>query len=929
MSLWRQIVRGLRVLFNRSRFDRDIADEVDDFIHRATAAHIAAGLSPEEARRAVRIETGSELRVREQVRSSGWESRLETLFADLRYGIRSLRSSPGFTIVVILTLALGIGANTAIFSVVYAALIRPLPYAQPGRLLTLTQIRSASDGNFWNASYPDFLEWQEQSKTFESLAGFTGDGAIFRAGGNPEPLNGAAVTPNFFSTLGVKPALGRDFAAGEDVETGPTVVILTYSFWQSRLGGISNIIGRSLQLDDHSVTVVGVLPRNFEFAPAAAAQYWVPMHMTPDMATRRNLRWISVFGRLAPRATESQARTEMDLITQRLAAAYPEQNATIRVIVRSLRDRVVGNVQPLLLILFGAVAILLIIACSNVANLLVARASRRRREFSIRAALGAGWGRLLTQNLVESGLLAAAGSGLGVVLAHWTTAVLLLPIPKTQLDSMPFLLDAHSNTVVLGFVCAVAVFVALACGMMGALESFHHAGIGAVNEEARASTGHTRTRLRNLLVVSEVAFSLVLLVGAGLTSRSLVALLHRNAGFDRNNLLKFNVSLPVNTYAKEPDRARFNQQFTGSLRSIPGVIDVAATSIVPLTGGGNTVRFLIENQAVVAGHENESMIRQVSSNYFSMMGIPLLSGRFFDDAIDTPDAPRRLIVSQAWVERYMPGENPLSRRIKFTFSATQPFREIIGVVGDIADASLDSAPAPSLFAPNRQQTPSFIPYLVRTAVPPATTLRSIRTALAGIDSTLVMIAPLTMDEIADQSPSVFLRRYPSYLIGSFAATALFLAVIGLYGLISYSVAQRTRELGVRIALGAGPQNVLLLVMREGARLILVVVAAGLAAGAAALWWHRYTGTPEYSLSRLGNAVKAKNYGEASKYVDEERISGEIAKSLTGSISVRRSASGRGSRFEVQFPRVETRANSTSGPAALLPPADSPSSCTLP
>jgi predicted permease len=832
MSLWRQISRGLRALVNRSRSDREIADEVDDYFSRATAAHIARGLSAEEARRASRVEMGSELRVREEVRSFGWENRVETLIADLRYALRSLRSTAGFTIVVVLTLALGIGANTAIFSVIYAALLRPLPYFQPDRLLTLTQTRSATDARFWDASYPDFLDWQKQSKTVQALAGFQRDGAILRGEGDPEPLNGASVTPNFFSTLGVKPALGRDFEAGEDVQTGPNVVILTYSFWQSRLGGVANIIGRPLQLDNHRVTVIGVLPRDFEFAPAGLVQYWAPLHIGMDMATRRNLRWISVLGRLAPGTRESEARSEMELITQRLAAEYPQQNGAIRVVIRSLRERIVGQIQPVLLILFAAVAIVLIIACCNVANLLVARASRRRREFSIRAALGAGWGRLVSQSLVESGVLAAAGSVLGVLLAHWGTTLLILPIPKAQLGSMPFLLDVHTNTVVLAFVCGIAVLVALACGMTGALESFHHSGTGSINEESRASTGSTRTRLRNLLVISEVAFSLVLLVGAGLMGRSLVALLHRQPGFNRSNLLNFNVNLPDNAYPQEADRARFNQQFSASLRSIPGVVDIAATTIVPLTGGGNTIRFVIDSQAVDAGHESECIIRRVSSNYFSMMGIPLVSGRFFDDAIDTPEAPQRLIVSQEWVQRYMPGENPLGRRIRFTFSPTQPFREIIGVVGDIADASLDSATEPSLFVPARQQALSFIPYLVRTSVPPSTLVHPIRTALGGIDSSLVMIAPLTMDEIANQSGSVFLRRYPSYLIGSFAGLALFLAIVGLYGLISYSVAQRTRELGVRIALGARPTNVMQLVLAEGARLILIGMSVGIAASLA-------------------------------------------------------------------------------------------------
>jgi predicted permease len=832
MSLWCQIVRGVRTLINRPRSDKDIADEVDDYFDRAAALYLERGLSPDEARRAARIEMGSSLHMCEKVREYGWENRVETLIADLRYAVRGLRAAPGFTVVVILTLAFGIGANTAIFSVVHAALIKPLPYYEPDRILTLTESRSATDGRFWNASYPDFLDWRQQSRSFQSLAGFTGGGAVLRGAGEPELLNGASVTPNFFSTLGVKPALGRDFADGEDIPAGPTVIILTHRLWQSRFGEAQNIIGRKLQLDDHSVTVVGVLPPEFEFAPLGPVQYWAPLHMSGDMATRRSLRWISVLGRLAPGATELQARSDMELITQRLASAYPQQNATVRVAVSSLQDRIVGRVQPLLLILLGAVCIVLIIACANVANLLVARASRRRQEFAIRAALGAGWSRLVSQSLAESGVLAAAGGVLGFILAQSGAGLLILPIPTAQLATMPYLLDVHANLTVLSFAVAATLLVALICGIIGAIESFRHVSRGAVNEESRGSTSGARTRLRSLLVISEVAFSLVLLIGAGLLGRSFAMLSHRNPGFDKGNLLTFSVSLPVTAYPNEPDRSHFNQEFSAKLRSIPGVKDVAASSIVPLTGGGNTVRFVIENQSVDPGHEGESNIRQVSSNYFSMMRIPLVSGRFFDDAIDTPEAPRRVIVSQAWVQRYMPGENPLGRRVRFTFSATQPFREIIGVVDDIADADLDSAAEPSFYAPTRQQALGFVPYLIRTAVPPATLIRPIRAALAEIDSTLVMITPQTMDEIASQSPSVFLRRYPSYLIGGFAALALFLAVIGLYGLISYSVAQRTRELGVRIALGARPGTVMRLVLGEGARLIVIGVTVGVAASLA-------------------------------------------------------------------------------------------------
>jgi len=329
-----------------------------------------------------------------------------------------------------------------------------------------------------------------------------------------------------------------------------------------------------------------------------------------------------------------------------------------------------------------------------------------------------------------------------------------------------------------------------------------------------------------VLVVGEVALSLVLLIGAGLMTRSLATLLQRNPGFDRHNVLNFNVNLPDSGYPKNADAARFNQEFTGRLRALPGVVDVAATSVVPLIGGSPSIRFVLDNEAVDPGHESECNIHSVSANYFSLLQIPIISGRLFDDAFDTPDAPSRIIVNQAWVKRYLPDQQPLGRRVKFTYAPTQPYREIIGVVADIVDIDLDGRVEPSLYTPTGQQALSFISYLQRSAVPPATLLGPVREALAAVDSRLVLMTPVTLDEIVDQSPSVFLRRYPSYLIGSFAALALLLAVIGLYGLISYSVAQRTRELGVRIALGACPRDVMRLVLGEGVRLILVGILAG-------------------------------------------------------------------------------------------------------
>jgi putative ABC transport system permease protein len=826
-SLW-------HAMRHRAQFERDLDEEMLSHIESRTDDLVRSGLARREAARRARVEFGGREAYQESVRESRGVSWFEAFAQDLRFGARMLSKSPGFTIVAVLTLALGIGANTAVFSVVYAALLRPLPYEQPSRLITLGEARPQQDtadssAQFWNVSYPDYLDWASQSKAFESLTGFNGDGFVFRGSGEPRILLGAQASTNFFSTLGVKPLLGRRFAAGEDIPypSGPKVAVLSYNFWRQQFHGDPNVVGRTIHLDANSVTVIGVLPRDFEFAPGRDANIWVPFHLGPGMRTRRNLRWMPVIGRLAPGVTLAQARTEMNAIDARLAAAYPKENAAIEVEMMPLRDRLVGQVRPLLLILFGAVGFVLLIACANVANLLTVRASVRRREFLIRSTLGASRSRLASQLLAESMLLAVAGGAFGFLIAQWGTAALIVAIPQSLLDSVPFLRDAHANGAVFAFLCVVALSTGVVFGLAPALHVSSQREGDALKEESRASAGETRTRLRDALVVTEIAFSLVLLVGAGLMVQSLVGLLNRNPGFDTRNLLTFSVYLPDNAYPKDPDAIRFNDEFMNRVRTLPGVAGITTNSILPLTGGGNTIRFVIEGQTALTGHEEESYIRDASASYFSVMRIPLVAGRTFNDSADSATSPQHVIVNQAWTKRYLPGQDPIGKRIKFTFSPTQKYREIVGVVGDDADASLDSPYEPILFMPFDQSPDTYVNYAVRTTGDPAAAVGAIRAALHDVDPNLFLIKPLAMEQIIAQSPSVFLRRYPSYLIGTFAGLALVLATIGLYGLISFSVSQRTRELGIRVALGAQREDILRLVLGHGVRLALIGLGAGL------------------------------------------------------------------------------------------------------
>src|SRR6266566_2383653 len=559
---------------------------------------------------------------------------MDTLTQNLRYAMRTLWNSPGFTLVVVLTLALGIGANTAIFSVVYSALLHPLPYRDPDKVFHLGESRNQYDDRTAGAqaSYPDYLDWKRTAKSIESFAAYSGDGFTLTANGEPKSTFAAQVTPSFFSTLGVKPALGRDFLDGEMQSDGPHVTILTEAFWRTEFGADPNIIGRIVHLDGKPVTIVGVLPRDFEFAPARSAPLWVPIHQSGDPLARRSLRWLSVFGRLAPGVSPDQARAVME----------------------SLREQIVGKVRPILLILLAAVGFVLLITCANVANLVMTRSIGRRKEFAVRSALGASRASLFSQLLTESLLLSFIGAAVGLLGAQWGVNLLVAAIPESQLQSMPYLRDTGMNLPVLLFLGGVTVLTGILFGLAPGLDASRTSLHDVLKDESRGGTSAGHARLRNTLVIAEISISLVLLVGAGLLLKSLHALLGQDPGFNLHNVLTFSVNLPDSSYPSDKTppyysaaAVRFDHEFTQRLRALPGVLDVGQTSAIPVSGGSGTIRFVVEGRPTATGQEDECQIITVSTGYFSSLKIPLADGRFFN-ARDVQGAPDVVVVSRAF-----------------------------------------------------------------------------------------------------------------------------------------------------------------------------------------------------------------------------------------------------------------------------------------
>jgi putative ABC transport system permease protein len=753
---------------------------------------------------------------------------METLWQDLRQGARSLLKQPSFTIVAVIALALGIGANTAIFSVVHAVLLQSLPYRDADRLVTVWE-HNKRRGNTQNViNLGNFFDWKAQNRVFEDMAAFFDQTANLTSGGEPEEIPSQVATPNLFNILGVNPILGRNFTEDDSKQGAPRVVALSFGLWQRRFGGDSQIIGRKLILNGAEATVVGVMPADFNWHVKAGsmtrkiAEMWAPWQINPANLQRRG-RFAMAVARLKPGVTPEQAQAEMNVIGGQLERSY-HFNANWGVTVVPLRTQFTGEIRLALFVLLGAVGMVLLIACANVANLLLARAAGRQREVAVRAALGAGRWRIVRQLLTESLLLAGLGGLAGLALAWWGTDLLVSLAPPDLLN----LPQVKINAVVLGFTLGVSMLTGVIFGLVPAFEATRLSLTESLKEGGKNIGGSMRShRLRNSLVIAEIALALVLLVGAGLLIRSFARLQNVDPGFNANNVLTMKVGLPGRKYDTDQKRIGFFRQAVAQMQSLPGVESAGAVSFLPFAAPHAGTGVEIEGRPKLPpGQGLGTGVIVTDLNYFRTMQIPLKRGRLYTDQ-EAAEMRHVVVVNEAFAEKNFPGEDPLGKRVVIHMKDDNQPCEIIGVVGDSKHMKLDAKVEPMSYWPHPELTYSGMTFVIRTQGEPAAVADAARNVIRTLDPEQPIADVRTMESLI--GTSVARSRFNTLLLTIFAVVALLLAGVGIYGVMAYSVAQRTHEIGVRMALGARAGDVLRLVVRRGMTLALGGVAIGVVA----------------------------------------------------------------------------------------------------
>jgi putative ABC transport system permease protein len=828
MSLLRNMASGLRSLFRKERVEEELDEELRGFLDMAAQEEMKLGMSRKDALRAVRLERGSLEVSKEVVRSAGWESLVETCWQDLRFAVRMLRKSPGFTSVAILTLALGIGANTAIFSVVQGVLLAPLPYREPDRLVTIW-LNNFHLNSLTNLSYRDFMDWEHAAPPFEKMSAYASQSFDLSSPGNPEHLEGSEISSNFLSTLGVGLAQGREFSAEEDRNGGAPVAIISKGLWQDRFGGSASALGKSIVLNGVETTVVGVLHPGFRFG-ADYADVYIPIGQRKLIdANDRTVHNVMCVARLKPGVSLSQADAEMNAIQENIDRLNPETEQGLGIKILPAKEPLVADVRGTLLLLLRAVGVVLLIACANVANLLLARSAARAREFSIRAALGAGRGRIVRQLVTESLLLSVLGGVLGLAAAKWglnaALAKLATDLPRGD--------NIHINASVLYFALGISIVVGILFGLAPALRtsradlqpSLKGGGRGLTRRHHRTQSG---------LVIVQIALTLVLLAGAGLLFRTIQHLWKANLGFESQHVLTFQVGLsPSATKTGAGVRAAY-QQLLDRIRQIPGVQGAEITTEVPMTHQMNAIPFWVDSHRPVSVAEAPRTLGFITGpDFLQVMRIPLIKGRFINQQ-DSINSPFVAVIDSELARTYFPDKDPIGRTI--TFPQVGDYR-IIGVVGHVQHWQVG-------FSSPFMQNQSYVSIyqiqdrwmttidtwtwvVVRTPLDASVVLPEIRKAVHGAASDQTVYHAQTMPEIVSESMAP--QRFPLILLGSFATLALFLASIGIYGLISYSVTQRVHEIGIRLALGAEKRDVFRMVVGQGLSLVFAGLAIGVTA----------------------------------------------------------------------------------------------------
>src|SRR5499426_305746 len=802
----------------RRRRDEELEEEIRSHLEMATRDRIERGESEGEARESARREFGNVGLVKEVTREMwGWRW-LEQLGQDLHYGARMLLKSPGFTLISIITLALGIGANTAIFSVVDAVLLRPLQFPEPDRLVQLFYENHGANSFWGTLSRPNFEDCKHQSRLIESLAAYGDRTQNLTGSGEPERVSLAAVSADFFKVLKVEPVLGRGFLPEEDKPDAPRVVVLSYGFWQRRFGADPQIVGKTITLDGYSYTIIGVMPREAQWP--SNSQFWRLLSVEVAYSRMgRGAQFLKVIGRLKPGASWQQAQAEMDTISGGLAKQYPDTNTGWSMAVVPFMEVIVGPIRPTLLTLLGTVGIVLLIACANVAGLLLARAASREKEVAIRAAVGASRWRLAQQLLTESMLLAIVGGALALLLARWATRALIalsVGIPRVK--------EIGVDHRVLGFTIVISLGAGLVFGLLPALQISKPNLNESLKEGGRGAAGVGRHRLRSLLVVSEVALSLILLVGAGLMIKSLWRLLAVDPGFAPDGVLNAPLLLNSPRYSQAAEQAAFSAHLVRELSALPEVESVGIIANRPFSSTYNLFAFDVEGRPPLpVGQSISAENNSPTPDYFRTMRIPLLKGRVFTDE-DTGQSPAVVVISETMARRYWPGEDPLGQQITVSDGGPNP-RQIVGVVGDVKQEGLEAAGMiPMMYVPFMQSPRGFMNLMVRSSGDVANLTAAVRSRIHELDRDMPVDGVITMSQLVLDSLAT--RRFSTLLLAIFAGLALVLAIVGVYGVVSYAVQQRRREIGLRIALGAQSSDVLRMVVGQSMRPAVAGVVIG-------------------------------------------------------------------------------------------------------